>query len=298
MKRKLLYVILLFSMGALLYWPEEVRSGVEDGITLCLRSAIPSLFPFFVVSSLLVDLGFAQALGRRLEGLMQPLFHVRGAGAAALVLGFLGGYPVGASTAASLYTQGILSREEAQKLLSFCNNCSPAFAVNILGLGVFGSSRTGLFLYLIHVLSALLTGLLLRGAPLSLRSLRGRNAPRPLPFSSAFVKAVGGGARAMAGVCGFIVLFSVLLLPLHHLTGESAAVATGFVELFNGASLLSADRMGFITAAALLGWGGLSVHCQTLSVLSGLPSRRYWMGKCIQCVLSGLIAAVSSSLFF
>ncbi|MBU5626206.1 sporulation protein [Oscillibacter sp. MSJ-2] len=298
MKRKLLYLFLLLTMAALLYWSQDVRAGVQEGISLCLQSAIPSLFPFFVVSSLLIDLGFADALGRRLEGLMQPLFHVGGAGAAALALGVLGGYPVGAGTAAALYSQQALSRDEAQRLLAFCNNCSPAFAVNVLGLGVFGSGRIGFCLWLIHVLAALLTGLFFRGKRSDLRGVRLRRVKKALSFSEAFVKAAGSGARSMAGVCAFIILFSVALLPLRRLGGETGALLIGFTELFNGAALLSADRLGFLTAAGLLGWGGLSVHCQTLSVIPGLSSRYYWMGKSIQCLLCVLLAAAASPLFF
>ena len=80
-------------MAALLIWSDTVRQAVQEGLALCAQSVIPSLFPFFVVSALLVSLGFAQFLGRPLEGFMRVLFHVGGNGAAALVLGLAGGYP-------------------------------------------------------------------------------------------------------------------------------------------------------------------------------------------------------------
>ena len=48
-----------------------------------------------------------------------------------------------------------------------------------------------------------------------------------------------------------------------------------------------------VVAAALLGWGGLSVHCQTASVLDGtnVPLDRYFLGKALQSLLSALLAA-------
>ena len=57
---------------------------------------------------------------------------------------------------------GAVSREEAERLLGFCNNSGPAFIVGAVGAGIFGSPSVGLALYGIHILAAVLTGLLLR----------------------------------------------------------------------------------------------------------------------------------------
>ena len=300
-KRALLWILLLGTMAALLVWSGPVRQAVQEGLALCGRSVIPSLFPFFVAAALLVSLGFAQWLGNLLEGFMRPLFGIGGNGAAALVLGLVGGYPVGARTAAELYRQGLCTRTEAERLLGFCNNCSPAFVVGILGQGIFGDSRAGAWLYLIHVLSALLTGLLLRQS-----GKRPEKAPprahlpvsQPETFSGALVSAVQSGLQALRGVCAFVVLFMVVLLPLRSLPGLPGDLLVGAVELFNGAQRLTPDRTGFILAAGLLGWGGLSVHCQTLSVLAGngLSARAYWLGKAVQGGISAVLALGASLL--
>ena len=91
-----------------------------------------------------------------MAGLTAPLFRLPGCAGSALLLGLVGGYPIGARTAAELYTSGALTRQEAERLLTFCNNSNPVFLVSVLGSGVFGSVRTGLWLWLIHVCSALL----------------------------------------------------------------------------------------------------------------------------------------------
>ena len=140
-----------------------VRASVEEALSLCAHSVVPALFPFLVVTSALLSLGFGELTAPWLAGLMEPLFRVPGAGSAALVLGLVGGYPIGAATAARLHQEGLVSREEGERLLTFCNNSNPVFLISVLGVGVFGSVRTGIWLWLIHVLSALLTGLIFRG---------------------------------------------------------------------------------------------------------------------------------------
>ena len=151
----MLGLALLCAVLALMRWPQESMAAARDGLALCGNVIIPSLFPFFVLSSLVVELGMSRYLGRLLEGVMAPLFRVGGACSSALALGFVGGYPVGARTAIALYENGQCSKTEAERLLAFCNNSGPAFILGVVGTGIFASSRAGLLLYLAHIAASL-----------------------------------------------------------------------------------------------------------------------------------------------
>lgn len=276
---------------------ERVRQAAAEGLLLCARSAIPALFPFMAASTMLVSLGFGEWAAPRLAGLMS-LYRLPGPAGSALLLGLVGGYPIGARTAAELYGKGSLTREEAERLLGFCNNSNPVFLISVLGVGVFGSPRTGVYLWLIHVLSALLTGFFFRGS----RKTSGRQRmPRNIPcqevsFASAFVEGVRSACANMLSVCGFILFFYVLASPLAGLGGPLGAGLVGFLELFSLTPLLTADRVGFVLASACAGWGGLSILCQTAAVLegSGLRPRNCAAGKALQGLLAGGLAAAVS----
>lgn len=273
--------------------------GVRDGISLCLASVIPALFPFFVAAQLLTTLGAAEVLGRAAGPLFRRLFGIDGAGAAAFLLGLIGGYPVGAKAVGSLVRQGLLSPEDGARLLTFCNNAGPAFILGIVGGGVFHSPRAGVWLYLLHAASATAVGLLLcrTGGVKSLAVPRTASAvpvkKPPTSLAAAFIEAVQSGVRAMAGVCGFVIFFLVLLRLAEGTLGSLPPLAAGLLELTNGILRLTPDRRGFITAAGLLGWGGLSVHGQTAAVLSGsgVSLRRYLPAKALQGALSAVLAA-------
>ena len=232
-----------------------------------------------------------------LAGLMEPLFRVDGVGSSALLLGLVGGYPIGAKTAADLYRGGRLSRPEAERLLAFCNNSNPVFLISVLGVGVFGSVRAGVWLWLIHLLSALLTGLLFRnhGGP-ARRQAGGTATFQAVSLSAAFVAAVRESLSGMLSVCAFVTFFYVLARPLASLGGWLGPVLVGLTELFSLTPLLRPDRFGFILASAMAGWGGLSVLCQTAAVLegSGLRLRGCAAGKAVQALLAGLLAAAFS----
>lgn len=271
----------------LLLAAEETAQAVRDGLALCAGSVIPALFPFFVASGLFISLGGAESLGRLLGPLLRPL-GCGGAGGGALLLGLVGGYPVGARSVGELYRQGLCTRRQCQRLLLFCNNSGPAFIIGVAGLGCFGSLRAGLWLYLIHALSALgLAALLPRAeetAPAPLRT-----PPAPL---AAFLQAVQSAMETMLRLCAFVIFFLVLLRLLTGLTGLRHPGVLGLVELTQGILGLESNPAGFCWAAGLLGWGGLSVHCQTAAVLDGTPLRLgpYLLAKALQGGLSAALA--------
>jgi sporulation integral membrane protein YlbJ len=173
-KRKTAYeliscaAVLLMAAGLLII-PEESVEAAKNGLKLCANVIIPSLFPFFVLSGMLVELDAARYLGILFEKLMRPLFNLGGSCAVPLVLGFLGGYPTGARTAIAIYEKGLCSKEEAERLLAFCNNSGPAFILGVVGAGIFSSSRAGIILYLSHTLASIIIGVgfrfYKRGAP-------------------------------------------------------------------------------------------------------------------------------------
>ena len=321
MEDLLLGVGLLCATLALLVDPQSAMEAARSGLTLCGNVIIPSLFPFFVLSSLVVDLGLAGYLGRLLERVMRPLFRVNGACASALALGFIGGYPVGARTAISLYQSGMCSRTEAQRLLAFCNNSGPAFILGVVGAGVFASSRVGVLLCLAHALASVCVGVLFRFYPGDGKGRRGGGTP-PAPrfqarrFTAVFTGAVKNAFLSTLNICAFVIFFTVvlqmlvttgvlpgtarllgLLLSPLGLTEEWARrLLTGLVEISSGVWTLTGEGTfsGRLTMAAfLLGWAGLSVHCQVLSFLgdSGLSPRTYLAGKLLHGGLSALFVA-------
>ena len=307
-------IILGLTLAAvsLIRFPQESVEAALDGLSISFNVIIPSLFPFFVLSTLMVRLGLTRYFGRALEPIMRPLFHVSGASASAFVLGFVGGYPVGAKTAVSLYESGQIPKVEAERLLAFSNNSGPAFILGVVGVGIFASSRVGLMLYAAHALASILVGILFRRWGARSDKSNAVGSPRTwgepiqaVRFSQAFVGSVTGSFQATLNICGFVTFFTVFIRLL-FLSGVIPAAAgllgalfaqfgldadwasmllIGLIELSSGVWSLR-DVAGYMPsaiamAAFMLGWAGLSVHCQVLSFIggSGLSVRSYILGK-------------------
>ena len=316
-------IALLCAGAALVLYPSQSMDAGRQGLQLCFNVIFPSLFPFFVLSSLVVELGMARYLGQALERIMLPLFRVGGPGASALVLGFVGGYPVGARTAIRLYETKQLTKAEVQRLLAFCNNSGPAFILGVVGAGVFGIGTVGLLLYFVHIAASVCVGLLFRfyGRPDTKRSLTSHPPQfQTVRFSHAFTSSIKNSFSSVLNICAFVVFFSVLIrllslcgimevaarlltaLPLHLDLTMAQHLLIGLVEVSSGVAGLigeSALNERVSMAAFMLGWAGLSVHCQVLSFLAGsdLSSFSYLLGKVLHGLLSALFTAGLMHLF-
>lgn len=297
--------------AGLLCYSKAVSAAMTQALALCVQVLLPSLFPFFVLSSMFISTGVIQRLSPRLEKPFQWLFGLPGSFGAALLLGAAGGYPVGAKTIATLYQQGQCSRRDAEKALRFCNNAGPAFLISAVGASLLQDPHAGLNLYAVHVLSALIIGFIYRKNTDHVK-YNGITADhmRSTATISLFLRAVTDAFSSFLNVSAFVLIFSVistmlqqlpLIDSLHCLPGGGIlwyGLLAGFLELTSGVACLT---QGGLPPSILLpalsfvcGWGGCSVQFQTISLLhdAGLSCRQYLKSKLLQGILAALITGM------
>ena len=277
------------------------------GLTLCARTVIPSLFPFMVISELLVASGAGEAFGRLFSRIMRWLFGLSGAGASAVFLGSMCGFPVGAKTAVALLDRNVISKSECEHLLTFTNNPSSAFLITAVGVSLYGNRQLGVVLYATVLGCGFFVGFLARFF------LRRADEPAEHPhFPSGlhiggvetFTGAVSGAATGMLTVCAYVIFFSALTGALGCAVTDTGGVPeigytllSGLLEMTGGISLASAlnrGEWGLILAAAFAGWSGISVHCQVMTLCGGrgLSFKPYVIAKGVQGILCGAVMAV------
>lgn len=271
-------------------------TSARDGVALCIQTIIPSLFPFFMLTGIInsclmgLNLRFLQPLGR--------LCKIPKGADSLLILGMLAGYPIGAQLITQAYKSGNLPQNTALRMLGFCCNAGPAFLFGILS-PLFSRSRTVWILWSIHILSALITGFMLPA-----------EVTKPTQISScggiSFQESLQRSVKAMAGVCGWVILFRIVLgfcnrWFLWLFPTSVQVLLSGLLELSNGCILLqnvSNEGMRFLLAGAMLSFGGLCVGMQTMSVTEGLGTGWYFPGKVLQTALTLLLSIIVQPVLF
>jgi hypothetical protein len=291
MRRQQRLTALFAAMGMLILILDSktVLSGMQSGINLCIRTVIPALFPFFLLSILLTS----SLSGTNLP-LLTPLanlLRIPKGSESILISGFLGGYPVGAQAVSAAYTSGYLSRSAAERMLSFCSNAGPAFLFGMVG-HIFSDSTAALWLWIIHIIGAILVALF---QPVADNSEKAPIPASPITVTDAMQRSI----KVMATVCSWVILFRVLLSFLSRwflwvLPGTVQVIITGLLELSNGCcelARIATPELRFVICSGMLAWGGLCVTMQTASVLQGLSLLSYLKGKILQALLSLLLSA-------
>lgn len=302
MRRFLKYYLFTFITVLILLNPQSALLYARSGLELCSEVLAPSLFPFFVCSSLLIYSGICQSAARLFRPVMRPLFNVGGAGAAAFLLGIISGYPLGASCACKLYDGGYLSKTECERLLAFCNNSGPLFILGSVGIAIYHSPKIGAMLYSAHIAAALTVGVLFRFYK------KDEPSAVPVPIYSSddsvgeiFQKALAGSVNSILTVCGAVVFFSVV----SNIFADTVCRFSVLKPLLLAASELTGgiyaiSHLGFpltaklILSAATAGFAGFCVHLQVMGVAAGrgLSLAPYLVGKLFHAAFAALYTAI------
>ncbi|MDR2647568.1 MAG: hypothetical protein LBB67_05560 [Oscillospiraceae bacterium] len=269
--------------------------GAKDGLLICAQVMIPSLFPFFVLSHLFADIARQQKPNNH-KGLLWRLFRLPPQATGVLLIGFLGGYPMGAKTAANLLECGRLTQSQAQRLQLFCVNAGPAYLIGVVGSTLLGSKEAGFLIFAALFFAGLLIGFATRflhdtgDASAAASAVRSDAKRKP---DEMLLSAVTHSTGSMLGVCAWVVLFSCLcaLLELLPHAFHPAIPSIGAVlEVSSGVVRATRTGVALPVLCAVLGWGGLGVHCQMMGDLrkTGLRLKWFWVSR----VLHGALAAV------
>lgn len=296
MKKSLLNIFAIVITVLMVFFPDLSIAHAKNALILCYEIIIPSLFPFFICSGILVYSGFAKSLSVFFAPVMKPLFNVNENGAAAFVLGIISGYPLGAVTACQLYEGAYLSKSEAERLLAFCNNSGPLFILGAVGSAMYKNLKIGIILYVSHLVSAILVGIVFRFyeknkfcAP---KSNIGTTAQLP---SEIFSKVLANSINSILTVCGAIIFFFTVssmiteLLPLNRTFNAILSAMLEFTGGIKKISLLPVSLGLRLSASSFaIGFAGLCVHIQVMAVTAryGLCLKPYILGKLLHGTFS------------
>ena len=295
-----------------------IRSSVaikymKKGLDLCAGAVIPSLFPFMIISELLIQSGVGQRVGRLLVKPTRLLFGISEAGACAFVLGAICGFPIGTKTLCSLYDRGEISSREFSRALTFCNNPGSAFIISAVGVSLLGSVELGITLYGCVLLSAVIVGVFERIFFGKIGDGQSKSGYSAIAFErkgaiEVFTSAIQSSAISMVTVCAYVVFFSSFVGCIGSIIAQAAipsavtAMIFGFFEISSGmgaAVEVGSPLVAVILCAAGAGWSGLSVHFQIITICSGrgVSFKPFFIAKAAQGLICAALMWVALKIF-
>lgn len=323
-------VIVLIIFFSLIMFPQQVFEASLRGLNTWWTIVFPALLPFFIMSEILVAFGIVQFLGVLLEPVMRPVFRLPGTGAFVLAVGYTSGAPISSILTADLRKKHLLTRNEAERIICFTNNASPLFMFGAVAVGMFKIPEIGIIIAISHYSANILLGLSLRfwiprkydmhynsqnlGFKMAFKALLESQIYNKKPLGKILGDAVKTSVQNLTQIGGFIILFSVIielltifnviklisicltffLSPLMLDLQLAKGIVSGFVEMTIGSKLIAESssplHLKVAAVSLILGWSGLSIHAQAISMLATTDIRFYPF--IIARLFHGIISAI------
>lgn len=288
MKHKLPYAILLFFILLLLF-PAAAIAGAKEGLTIWQERLLPTLLPCFISLKLCQSLGILS--NKNPKGKLPIL----------CLFSLAAGAPNGAKQLQLLVEDGAIEAIQAQRLLPYINQVSPAFLFSIIALLTPEHKRILLpfFLSFYLVSAACLCCFLIINKG---KAVVGRQSV-PLPFAKAFSLAIENSMLDILRVCGCVVFASSLLGVLRSfpLLTPLYPIIAPFMEVSTGAMALSSLAVPLRVKVSLLcgaaAFGGLAVALQTVCVFPSVRLGNYIVKKLLLACLVFLVCYIVFPLF-
>jgi sporulation integral membrane protein YlbJ len=161
--KSFVFALIIFIMVLyIVLYPREIIDATRDGIILWANVVLPSLLPFFIGAELLVGLGIVKFIGVLIEPIIRPIFNVPGEASFVFAMSITSGYPMGVKLTSDLRRNNIITKNEAQRIISFCSTSGPLFMIGSVAIGMFNNPSIGPYLVLAHYLSVITVGIIFR----------------------------------------------------------------------------------------------------------------------------------------
>lgn len=286
----------------LLCYPEAATEGVRKGISVCTDTLIPTLFPFMLLSQFATEFKLLNIKNRFFARIFEKAFRLPLNALPIILFSFIGGFPLGALLIKSAYEKGELTLSQGQRMLLFCINPAPSFAISTIGYAMYGSDKNGVIIYLSSVISSVIIAFLTRflcDESDMMYEVRPFDRNK-LSFSSALSASVNTSVRGIVNICVWVVIFSCLgeLISIFNLSQNMSDFLLMISEVTNGV-YSAALNYNLPTVCAVIGFAGFCLHIQVLPAIMKLKLRyRYFLvARIISAAFSCIICYFFMDLF-
>lgn len=313
-KKILLSIFIIAIIILIILDPKPNIDACLDGILLWSTAVLPTLFPFFFLTTILTELNVTLRLSKLFFPITSRVFRTSGLSGYVYATSIISGYPMGAKTTADLYQKGYISSGQAYKITTFTSTSGPLFIIGTVGSKMFGQKSLGVLILLCHILGSFLNGLLYRNCfesekPISkIYTQSSNNVLEDAMYNSIKnILVVGGYIAIFSMLISMIDRFNIftpissvfsLIFGVDKLTIN--AVLSGLIEVTSACFKLSAlsisTKKALILCTGLISFGGASIHMQAYTFLKrfNMPIGFYLKSKVTQTIISVAIAIIVS----
>lgn len=301
MNKKFLNIIIiiltLFFMYQIIVNKFLVYNSISFALDIWVNNLIPSLFPFFIITDILVNYNITYYIPRKIRYFCKRIFNITDNMLTILILSMLSGFPNNARNTRLLYDKNLITLEEANHILIFSHFSNPVFILTTVGIFFFSNKLVGIILLISHYLSNFILGILFSGY-FNHKSNNKYINDEKINFGQVFIDAINKSVDTILLICGIVTVFlllSSIINNIFNLSLYNSTLIKGILEITIGIEAVSRLSLPIIykivIASCFLAFGGFSVHMQVISQINDtmISYKYFFIGRIFQMIISGFI---------
>lgn len=306
----LIMVVLIFCMIQILTFSSSIMKTIDFSFGVWKNNIFPSLFPFFVLSHILINYGFIEFVGELFKPIMNKVFKLRGVTAFVFIMGLLSGFPSSAKYVRELYLNGLIDEYEGSKILTFTHFSNPLFILGTVSVMFLNNKEIGILILFCHYFGNVIVGFLFRNCYVcevdsssisfkrAVLKMHKKRISNNKTFGGVVTEALINGIDTLLlifGVVTFFLVITTIIDNIINLPQYYQSILNGIFEMTQGlkyVSLLDIPlKIKGTLSVLFISFGGLSVHMQVLSILSDTKIKYYpfFVARVIHACISSLI---------
>lgn len=293
-------VILMCLYIGIFLFPSYIIESGNLALTIFKEKLFPSIFPFFVLSFLMLNLGISNYISILLEPIIYKIFHIKGNGCFVIMMSIISGFPSGPKYIAKLYQEKQITKEESHYLLLFTHFANPLFILGTCG-GLLKNMSLAFQILGCQLLANIIIGILLRPKKQQKEKNNRKEKLKTAikkqhdPLLIALPDAINQSIEVLLFMLGSVTFFMFISKILSHLlqiNSLTEAIITGILDLTSGISLTANLVLSTHTKALLMltmiTFGSFSVHLQVMNALrnTNLNYRYFFIGRIFQTAIA------------
>lgn len=308
MNRKSDIFIILLSLFTLIFILTNNKITIESvnfSISLWKDNLFPTLFPFFIISNILIDYNFPRIIGKIFKKPFTRLFKLNEECSFVLINSLISGTPSGAKITTDLVTKEIITKEEGNKLLTFTHYSNPLFIIGFIGSIILNNQIVAYIILVSHIISGMLVGIIFnyKNKVINKKSINGYSKK---PIGTVIKNSIDNSLNTMFLLLGIVTLFTILTSLIDNilnLNSLNSLIVSGILEMTQGIKNVNNLNLSIYLKTVLItffiSFGGLSIHMQVLSIISEakLKYKYYFLARIIHSILSIILVSILYFIF-
>jgi len=292
------FIILLFSI---LINNKLVFETINYSLNIWVNTLIPSMFPFFVISDILINYNLVEFIPKFIINLFSYIFNISKTSTTIFFLSLISGFPSSARNIKNYYNKKLISLEEANHILLFTHFSNPMFILTTIGIFFLNNQMYGYIILISHYLGNFIIGILLRNKSIITNKNYTKEKIICQNFSKTLISSIKSSIDTLLLILGTLTSFLIVssfFVEFFDFSPYPEMILKGILEMTMGLKELSllniSDIYKIVISTMFISFGGLSVHLQIISQIvdTEINYHNFFITRIFHAILSGLISYI------